>query len=100
MKLKLKHVLLVLALSICTPNFSTAQVDLNDSLALVDLYNSTDGPHWKNNSGWLSGPIQNWYGITVYLNRVFQILLPGNNLKGKMPSSLGNLTNLYGCLLY
>jgi Leucine-rich repeat (LRR) protein len=71
-----------------------AQVDETDSLALVDLYNSTDGPHWTNHSGWLTGPVKNWYGITVDNNRVAWIELNNNNLSGKIPSSLGNLSSL------
>lgn len=32
-------------------------VDPQDSLALVALYNSTDGDNWDNNTNWLTGPI-------------------------------------------
>ncbi len=72
-----------------------ADANKQDSAALVDLYNSTDGPHWKNNTGWLAGPVKNWYGITIDVSgRVVSIILTGNNLIGKIPSSLDNLTNL------
>ena len=40
-----------------------AQVDVNDSLALVDLYNSTNGPSWTHHDNWLTGPVGSWYGI-------------------------------------
>ena len=72
-----------------------------DSTALVALYNSTDGPHWKENSGWLSGPIKMWYGI--YLNsrltRVTSIALSDNNLNGTIPSEIGKLTGVRNIML-
>jgi len=40
-----------------------------DSLALVAFYNSTNGESWYRNMNWLSGPISEWYGITVNDNR-------------------------------
>jgi len=71
-----------------------SQANIQDSLVLVDLYNNTDGPNWYNHSGWLTGPVKNWYGIILYGDRVSQINLDSNNLNGHLPSSLGNLENL------
>jgi len=72
-----------------------AQVNQQDSLALVDLYNSTDGPNWKRHDNWLtSSPLSKWWGITVTNARVTQIDLSSNNLEGSIPSSIGNLINL------
>jgi len=65
-----------------------------DSLALVALYNATNGPNWTNNTNWLSGPVNTWYGIDVINGFVTNIYLPGNKLMGSMPSEIGNLTNL------
>lgn len=78
-----------------------AQVNVNDSLVLVNLYNSTDGPSWNNHSNWLTGPVKNWYGIylTDDNSRVIQIFMPQNNLNGTIPSALGNLSNLIGLVL-
>jgi hypothetical protein len=76
-----------------------AQTNIQDSLALVDLYNSTDGVNWNNNSNWLIGPVRIWYGITVRNSRVTQINLYYDNLSGSIPSSLANLTNLYVLIL-
>lgn len=68
-------------------------INTQDSLALVDLYDSTDGPHWKNSPHWLtSDPVSSWYGVTVVGDRVTRISLSGNNLTGKIPQSIGNLT--------
>ena len=66
----------------------------NDSLALIDLYNSTDGDNWTNNTNWKSGTIDTWYGVTVSGDRVTGLDIPNNNLAGSIPSSIGNLTNL------
>lgn len=75
---------------------SKAQVDANDSLALVDLYNSTNGPGWTYNNNWLNGPVKEWLGIHLSNDnkRVTEINLSINNLSGHLPSSLGNLAQL------
>jgi Leucine-rich repeat (LRR) protein len=65
-----------------------------DSLALVDLYNSTNGDEWIDNTNWKSGPINTWYGVTVEDDRVTQLNLLNNNLTGTIPSSIGDLTSL------
>ena len=65
-----------------------------DSLALVDLYNSTNGDNWKNNNNWLKGPVSTWYGIAVSGDRVTKLNLYDNNLVGILPPELGNLSNL------
>src|ERR1035437_724489 len=62
--------------------FIKAQVAVQDSLALVDLYNSTNGPGWTSKANWLTGPVKNWYGITVTANRVVNINLGYNQLTG------------------
>ncbi|MEN8194565.1 MAG: hypothetical protein ABFS12_17225, partial [Bacteroidota bacterium] len=51
-------------------SLSQAQVLEQDSLALVALYDSTDGNNWTNNENWLTGPVSTWYGIKVLENRV------------------------------
>ena len=77
----------------CVTAYSQA-VDEQDSLALVDLYNSTNGSAWDNNNNWLSGPVRTWYGITVTGTRVTGINLSFNNLEGNIPTSIGNIVNL------
>ena len=75
-------ILLIAALAI-KANTLKAQIDTNDSLALVDLYNSTDGPHWIDNTGWLTNaPVSQWYGINLIGNRVSEIALSDNQLAG------------------
>jgi len=72
-------------------NYSPLQ---QDSLALVALYDSTNGANWTDNTNWLSGPVSTWYGITVTNGRVTEIKLPDNNLTGSLPPEIGSLTNL------
>lgn len=96
--------LLVISVGLGVATHSHAQAaDKQDSLVLVDLYNSTDGPDWTNNAGWLAGPVSSWFGIT--LNKKGKVTkisfhtgywdqFTNNNLTGAIPSSLGNLTDL------
>ena len=72
---------------------AVAQVNTQDSLALVDLYNSTNGASWTHHNNWLTGPLATWYGINAD-TRVRSIDLEFNNLKGTLPSSLGKLSEL------
>src|SRR6476660_7987140 len=96
MKKNLKLPLLLSAFLFIKPGIIKAQVNVQDSLALVDLYNSTDGPHWTNNNNWLTTkPLYIWYGIGIYNNRVNSLDLSNNNLSGTLPASLNNLTNIY-----
>ncbi|MGI8950486.1 MAG: hypothetical protein ACR2FN_02765 [Chitinophagaceae bacterium] len=72
-----------------------AQVNVQDSLALVDLYDSTNGQNWTNQTNWLtSAPVSTWYGVTTISGRVSDIHLADNKLNGYIPSSLHNLHNL------
>jgi Leucine-rich repeat (LRR) protein len=64
----------------------------SDSLALVALYNATDGPNWTNNTNWLTGPLDTWYGVYIFDGRVVSLNLPGNDLNGALPFEIGNLT--------
>ncbi len=66
-----------------------------DSLALVALYNSTNGDGWTNNTSWLTDiPFCNWYGITCESGNVTEVVQNNNNLMGSIPPELGNLINL------
>ena len=71
-----------------------AQVNEQDSLALVALYNATDGPNWTNNSNWLTAPVSHWSGVTLAGDRVTVLSLNDNQLTGSIPPELGDLANL------
>lgn len=66
----------------------------NDSLALVDLYNATNGANWT--STWdLNQPMDTWYGVTLNGSGCVQrVSLNNNNLNGHLPEEIGNLTSL------
>ena len=67
-----------------------------DRLALVALYESTDGDNWWTNDGWLSDTHHcDWYGITCdSSNRVTLIDMWVNRLDGPLPSELELLSNV------
>ena len=94
--MKMKSIFFFLVLALCVNVIpAKALVNVQDSLALVDLYNSTDGPNWNNHTNWLtSSPVSTWSGIEVTNNRVIRISLNQNKLNGSIPSPLGNLVNL------
>ncbi|GAB5520406.1 MAG: hypothetical protein RhofKO_26570 [Rhodothermales bacterium] len=87
-------VLSLLALSAFTTRTAHAQVSEADSLALIALYNATDGPNWSTNTNWLQGPLSTWHGVTVTDGRVWGLILSGNQLTGTIPSEIGDLTAL------
>jgi Leucine-rich repeat (LRR) protein len=70
-----------------------------DYAPLMALYNSTGGPNWTNNTGWVNGaagtncdPCNGWYGVTCSGGRVTSLDLANNNLSGQIPTEIGNLT--------
>jgi hypothetical protein len=66
--------------------------------ALLDLYNSTNGPGWTNNTGWgaPAGTECTWYGVTCDAGEttVVQLVLSDNGLSGSIPAGLDNLSGL------
>ncbi len=74
-------------------NVSSALVQ--DSLALVALYDSTNGENWTHKDNWLTDqPVSTWYGVKVIDGRVQEIELTSNNLDGPLPNELGKITEL------
>src|ERR1700712_2208392 len=92
----LKRLCPLLVCALLTPAAQLmGQVNVTDSLTLVDLYNSTNGNGWTNKGNWLTAQsVDSWYGITVNSNRVYTIDLRNNTLSGTLPSTIGNLTGL------
>ncbi len=65
----------------------------SDSLALVALYNSTNGANWW--QPWdLNQPMNNWIGVTLNENGCVTSLKLFYGLNGNIPPELGNLSNL------
>ena len=73
-----------------------------DRAALVDLYNSTNGPGWTNKTNWLQGDSPcNWFGVTCDGNgRVTKLNMVNNNMTGVLPASLGNLSQLQSLVIF
>ena len=65
-----------------------------DSLALVALYNSTNGPNWS--VTWdLNQPINAWYGVELNdAGCLRSLILNNNGLKGSIPPEIGNFENV------
>ena len=88
----------VLLLAVVAPRTALGQIPAGERTALIDLYNSTNGASWTNNTGWVTqtpGTECTWFGVTCDGTPVVtQIFLPGNLLSGPLPSTIGNLTNL------
>ena len=71
------------------------EINRADCQALVDLYLSTNGNGWIHKDGWLTWPEACvWWGVECENGRVVMLKLHLNNLNGRLPASLGNLTNL------
>ena len=83
---------------------------MRDSLALVALYEATDGANWTNT--WdLTQPIQTWFGVRTNTDgcvdnldldgnndaRHSGLVEGGNNLRGTIPAAIGQFLD---CLLY
>ncbi len=95
--MKSKILLVFIVLAFCIKPFnSLAQVNVQDSLALVDYYDSTYGiSPWYFGQSWdLQSPVSTWTGVSIFNNRVTGIRLWGGGSGGKIPSSFGNLTAL------
>jgi len=67
---------------------------VTDSLALVALYNSTNGPGWANKTNWLTGDVETWFGITVTGQSITAVNLAGNQLSGPVPDPLVDILAL------
>ncbi len=69
--------------------------NVQDSVALVALFNSTTGNSWTNKTGWKTYSVYKWYGVTLNTNgRVTNLNLHSNKLSGTIPAEIGDLTNL------
>ena len=66
-----------------------------ERLALLELYDQTNGDEWMNSDGWDSNSdVAGWYGVTSAMGRVRSVTLEGNGLNGPIPGAIANLTGL------
>lgn len=91
------RLLITAILSIMMLSVQAQNSRVSDSLALVALYNATDGNNWKNNDNWLGDkPLEAWYGVKTQstTGRVWKLHLVNNNLRGELPDALVGLDSL------
>jgi hypothetical protein len=76
------------------------EIPKKECLALVALYDSTDGENWVDNTGWnaTNSPCS-WYGVTCRNQHVTGLSLGNNNLKGSISKKLSKLKKLKILLL-
>jgi Leucine-rich repeat (LRR) protein len=68
-----------------------------DSLALVAIYNASDGANWAKNQWELDKPIDTWPAVTVTDNRVTALKLSTSGVITRdwtLPEAVGDLTEL------
>ncbi len=82
------------------------EIPVSECQSLLELYNSTNGPNWRNNTGWNQTNMPcSWHGITCGAGHVTEIHLSddsnisdniyGNGLTGQIPDlNLPSLTQL------
>lgn len=76
----------------CSP---VSEISQSECEALVAFFNSTDGPNWANNAGWLETTTPcSWFGVTCKSGSVDRLILEFNNLSGPIPTQIGDLSNL------
>ena len=97
--LKIGWLELVIAFLILTGGLfgqAHAAIPAIERAALIALYDSTDGDHWSNKTGWNDAPGTecSWYGVTCTGDSVTILDLYANQLTGSLPAELGNLINL------
>ena len=70
-------------------------ISLFECNALAILFNSTNGSNWTNNTGWLANNNPcTWYGVTCASGHVTELNLPNNNLEGTIPPKVSDLPYL------
>jgi len=96
MKLKLFFILFL------TNFIVIGQISQSERDALIEIYNSTGGSNWTQNTNWDTNPnatsdVSTWYGVTVEnisgQDHVTKIELSNNNLNGTLPD-LSNLISI------
>ena len=87
---------LIISLLMISSIYAKPQVIEQDSLALVALYNATNGVNWVFNNHWLmeTWPVSYWAGVEIENGRVVELNLHSNNLEGSIPTEIGDLDSL------
>lgn len=87
-----------------TPGPEGLVPDSTELRVLRQVYYATGGPAWHNGTNWLTGATlaqtATWHGVEVVNGDVYGLYLGGNNLRGELPASLGQLRALRQLHLY
>ena len=63
--------------------------------ALMAFYNATNGDNWINNTNWGSDkPFNEWYGVEMFNNSIYNLMLSDNNLVGEITNELNEFSEL------
>jgi hypothetical protein len=94
----MKYFLLAIVFLFSFETFAQGSLE-SDRLALVALYNATDGPNWIEQSGWNPASLPGtspcgWYGVTCDGGRVTGLDLNNCLVNGNIPPEIGNLDQL------
>ncbi len=74
---------------------AVSDIPQNECQALITFFKATNGPLWRDHTGWLRTPSPcNWLGVGCAAGRVRQLSLPANRLVDALPAALGELTAL------
>ena len=66
-----------------------------DRTVLEAFYAATGGPEWRDDQNWLTdAPLERWVGVRTTHGRVTGLYLHNNNLRGRLPPVLVQLTKL------
>ena len=85
--------LLFIALILTANGIIAQEVSQREVIALLELHSRTNGHEWTHK--WdMNQPIETWHGVKVKDGKVVALDLANNNLKGNLPLTVGNLTNL------
>ncbi|WP_291727108.1 leucine-rich repeat domain-containing protein [Bernardetia sp.] len=91
----IRPLLFILILYSCILSFSFGQQNIvtNDSLVLVELYQTTNGRNWSN--PWqLEENATTWSGVVIENQRVVELNLGRRGLKDSLPNTLSRLASL------
>ncbi|TGE23527.1 DUF6443 domain-containing protein [Hymenobacter metallicola] len=69
--------------------------DSTELRVLRQFYRMTHGEQWTTRTNWQQDSVLARYGVGINQGDVISISLPGNQLQGSLPASLGLLTSLY-----
>jgi len=70
-------------------------IPVEECQVLVSLYESTDGDHWQDHTGWLVNRTPcSWYGVICQQGRVAELQLYYNELVGSLPPEIEKLAHL------